>query len=602
MNSWWDTGSRFFAALAIAGAALPALAADPNKVFRYAFPVAETSLDPQKSSDLYSSLINSAMFDTPLKYDYLARPLKLKPNTLASMPEISADGMTYTLRVKPGIFFNDDPAFNGKKRELTAEDYVYTMKRLMDPKLAAPLLAEVEGYIVGSVEALARARTDNRLDYDAPIEGLKALDRYTWQVKLTQPFYNFIYNFSDCRASCAVAREVVERYGADVGGHPVGTGAYRIAFWKRSSKLVFEPSPNFREEYFDGEPAADDAEGQAILARMKGKRMPSIGRIEVYVIEETQPRWLSFLNAEMDMISNVPNEFANIAMPNNKLAPNLARRGVAMSQVPALDLYYAYFNMEDPVVGGYGPEKVALRRAITLAYNVKDEIAILRKNQAIPANTPYSPGVSGYDPAFRTTANEYSVPKAKALLDMFGYVDRDGDGYRENPDGTPLVVRHNSTPIAEDQQRDELWKRSLDDIGIRITFRKAKWPDLLKESIAGKLMMWQLGGAASAPDADTWLSSLYGPNIGTTNQARFKLPEYDRLYEKARVMPDGAERTRVYQAMAKLVVAYAPWKLNVHRILTDMWYPWIVGYRRPLVQNNNFWKYIDIDMEKKKGP
>jgi ABC-type transport system substrate-binding protein len=578
------------------------LAADPDKVFRYAFPIAETSLDPQKSSDLYSSLINSAMFDTPLKYDYLARPLKLKPNTLASMPEISADGLTYTLRVKPGIYFNDDPAFNGKKRELVAEDYVYTMKRLLDPKMAAPLLAEVEGYIVGSDEALAKARKDNRLDYDAPIEGLKALDRYTWQVKLTQPFYNFIYNFADCRASCAVAREVVERYAADIGGHPVGTGAYRIAFWKRSSKLVFEPNPNFREEYFDGEPAPDDAEGQAILAKLKGKRMPSIGRIEVNIIEETQPRWLSFLNGEMDLISIVPNEFANVATPNNKLAPNLARRGIMMSQVPALDLSFSYFNMEDPIVGGYAPEKVALRRAITLAYNVRDDIAILRKNQAIPANTPYSPGVSGYDPAFRTTANEYSVPKAKALLDMFGYVDRDGDGYRENPDGTPLVLKSNSTPTAVDQQQDELWKRSMDDIGIRITFRKAKWPDLLKESTAGKLMMWTLGGAASAPDADTWLSSLYGPNTGTTNRARFKLAEYDRLYEKARVMPDNEERTRVYQAMAKLVVAYAPWKLNVHRIYTDMWYPHVIGYRRPLVQNNNFWKYIDIDLEKKKGP
>ena len=589
------------AAAALAVTALPGFAADPEKVLRYAFPVAETSLDPHKVSDLYSSLIGNAIFDTPLKYDYLARPPKLKPNTLAAMPEISADGMTYTLRVRPGIYFDDDPAFGGRKRELTAEDYVYSMKRLFDPKLAAPLLSEVEGIIAGSDEALAKARKANRLDYDAPIEGLKVVDRYTWQVKLNQPFYVFIYNFADCRASCAVAREVVERYGSDIGAHPVGTNAYRVAFWKRSAKLAFEPNPNFREEYFDGEPAADDAGGQAILARMKGKRLPSIGRVEVSIIEETQPRWLSFLNNEMDLISIVPNEFANVATPNNKLAPNLARRGILMAQTPALDLYYAYFNMDDPIVGGYTPDKVALRRAISLAYNTRDDIAIIRKNQAIPANTPYSPGVAGYDPAFRTSANDYDVPKAKALLDMFGYVDRDGDGYREMPDGTPLVLKFNSTPIALDQQVDELWKRSMDDIGLKITFRKAKWPDLLKESRAGKLMMWQLGGAASAPDADTWLSSLYSPHIGTFNQARFKLAEYDRLYEKARLMPDSPERTKVYQAMAKLVVAYAPWKLNVHRIFTDMWHPWVVGYRRPLVQNNAFWKYVDIDLEKKKG-
>ncbi|MGZ5035810.1 MAG: ABC transporter substrate-binding protein [Usitatibacter sp.] len=586
-------------ALSLVLLAIPAPAADPAKVFRYAFPIAESSFDPQKVSDLYSNIVNGAMFDAPLKYDYLARPLKLKPNTLAAYPEITDGGRTYTMRVKPGIYFNDDPAFNGRKRELTAADYVYTMKRLFDPKLAAPLLAEVEGYLVGSDAILAKARKANKLDYDEPIEGLKALDRYTWQIRFNQPYYIFVYDLADCRVSCAVAREVVERYGDDIGSHPVGTGPYRLAFWKRSSKMVFEANPGFREEYFDGEPAPDDAEGQAILARQKGKRLPMIGRVEVAIIEESQPRWLAFQNEQMDFMFGVPPEFANIAMPNNKLAANLAHRGIQMKQVPSLDLTYAYFNMEDPLIGGYTPDKVALRRAISLSYKTQDEIAIIRKNQAIPANTPYSPGVAGYDPNFRTTANTYDVAKAKALLDMFGYVDRDGDGWRDMPDGSPLVIKYNSTPAAVDQQYDELWKRSLDDIGIRIEIRKAKWPDLLKESQNGKLMMWQLGGTASAPDADTWLSSLYGPNSGFKgNQARFRLPEYDRLYEKAHEMPDSPARTKLYQEMARLMVAYAPWKVNVHRILTDMWYPWVVGYRRPPVQSSSFWKYVDIDLEK----
>ena len=595
---------RPFPTLALAAALLataaPAKAVDPNKVFRYAFPVAETSLDPQKISDLYSNILNSAMFDAPLKYDYLARPLKLKPNTLASMPEISKDGLTYTLRVKPGIYFADDPVFKGQKRELVAEDYVYTIKRVMDPKLAAPLLSEIEGIILGSDEALAKARKSNKLDYDAPIEGLRALDRYTWQIRLTKPYYVFIYQLADCRVSCAVAREVVEHYGDDIGSHPVGTGPYRLANWKRSSKLVFEANPGFREEYFDGEPAADDAAGQAILATQKGKRLPLVGRVEVYIVEEVQPRWLAFLNEEHDLAFEVSPEFANVAMPNNRLAPNLQKRGIRMSQDPGLDLTFAYFNMDDPVVGGYTAEKVALRRAVSLAYNTKDEIAIIRKGQAVPAHTPYSPGVAGYDPNFRTSANEYNVAKARALLDMYGYLDRDGDGYREMPGGSPLVLQNASTPSARDQQIDELWKRSMDDVGLKMTFRKAKWPDLLKEAYAGKLMMWQLGGAASMPDADTWLTSLYGPNAGLKgNFARFRLDTYDRLYERARLMPDGPERTKLYQEMTRLVVAYAPWKVNTHRILTDMWYPWVIGYRRPAVQSNNFWKYLDMDLAKR---
>lgn len=585
------------AALLAAALAFPGLACgQAPKVLRYAFDVAETTADPQRVSDVYSMTVVSAIFETPLDYDYLARPLKLRPLTLESMPEISADGMTYTMRVKPGTYFDDDPAFGGNKRELTAHDYVYSLKRLMDPRLASPLTAEVEGVIAGSEEAIARARKANRFDYDAPMEGLRALDRYTWRIRLTKPYYTFIYNLADCRVSCAVAREVVERYGDDAGSHPVGTGPYRMAFWKRSSKMVFERNPNFREEHFHAEPAAGDVRGQEILAALKGRRLPMIDRIEAYVVEETQPRWLSFLNADFDLVFKVPEEYAYQAMPNNRIAPHLARKGIRMEQVAAMDLTYAFFNMEDPVVGGYEPEKVALRRAISLAYNTRDEIAIIRKGQAIPAETPYAPGVAGHDPDFRTNANEYDVPKAKALLDMFGYVDRDGDGYRERPDGSPLELKSNSTPTARDQQTDELWKRSMDDIGVRITFRKAKWPDLLKEANAGKLMMWQLGGSAAAPDADTWLQSLYSPNAGYKgNRSRFRHEGYDRLYERARVMPDGPERTKLYQEMARIVVAYAPLKINTHRILTDMWHPWVVGFRRPLMLGNHFWKYLDIE-------
>ncbi|HEX5129760.1 MAG TPA: ABC transporter substrate-binding protein, partial [Usitatibacter sp.] len=528
--------SRFRVAPAVAAllVALAPTASTAAKVLRHQLDVAETSADPHRISDIYSNMVVSAIFETPLEYDYLARPLKLKPQTLVALPEVATDGKTYTMRVKPGIYFNDDPAFDGKKRELTAHDYVYSIKRLMDPKNSSPLLSEIEGVLLDSEKVIAAARKANKFDYDAPYEGVKALDRYTWQVRMEKPNFTWIYNLADCRVTCAVAREVVEKYGDDVGAHPVGTGPYRIAFWKRSSKIVFEKNPNFHEEYFDAEPAPDDERGQEILRQMKGKRLPQIDRVELYVIEETQPRWLAFLNAELDLMYKVPDEYANQAMPNNELAPHLAKKGIRMEQVPALDITFNYFNMEDPVVGGYTPEKIALRRAIALGYKTQDEIAILRKGQAIPAVTPYSPGVAGWDPSFRTSLGEYNVPKAKALLDMFGYVDRDGDGYRELPDGSPLVLHANSSPTARDQQQDELWKRSMDDIGVRITFRKAKWPDLLKEAYLGKLQFWQLGGSASAPDADTWLTSLYGPNSGEKgNFARFRFPEYDPAKAKA---------------------------------------------------------------------
>ena len=585
---------RVLLALLLLAAAASTPAANAPKVLRYAFEIAETSFDPHKISDAYSNIVNQAMFESPLTYDYLARPLKLKPQTLVSMPEVSADGQTYTLRVKPGIYFADDPAFNGKRRELVAADYVYSMKRLLDPKVVASQQAEVEPFILGAEAAASAARKANKFDYDAPIEGLKVLDRYTFQVKLNRPLYIFIYQFADCRISCPVAREVAERYGDDLGSHPVGTGPWKLAFWKRSSKMVFERNPGYREERFEAQPNSDDALGQAIAAKFSGHRVPMIDRVEVSIIEETQPRWLAFLNGEMDLIFLVPEEFGYQAFPNSKVAPNLARRGIGMEQIPALDLTYNFFNMLDPVVGGYTPEKVALRRAISLSYKTKDEINIIRKGQAVAAEAPYSPGVAGYDPNFHTAAGEYDVPKAKALLDMFGYVDRDGDGFREMPDGSPLVINFSSTPTARDAQFDELWKRSLDDIGVRMNVIKAKWPDILKAARAGQVQFWQLGGSASMPDADTWLTSLWGPNI-EGNLAKFALPEYDRIYEKARVTPDSPERTKMYQDLTRLVVAYAPWKINTHRIRTDMWYRQLVGYRKSPMLTYNFWKYVDIE-------
>ena len=578
-------------------AAMPASAADPPKTLRYAFEIAETSFDPHKVSDVYSSIVNNAMFDAPLRYDYLARPPKLIPNTLVAMPDVSADLMTLTLNVKPGIYFADDPAFNGKQRELVADDYAYSLKRLLDPALSAPEIGELEDTLVGAQELLAKVRKTNKMDYDAPLAGLTVLDRYTLQIRLNKPKYVFLYLLAACNVSCAVAREVVEAYKQDLSAHPVGTGPYRLAEWKRSSKMVFVKNANFREEYFHAEPAADDIKGQEILARQKGRRLPIIDRVEVSVIEEMQPRLLAYLNGEQDLLWRLPEEFANQMIPNRDLSPSLKKRNMRFESVPAMDLTYAFFNMDDTVIGGYTPEKIALRRAINLAYKTHDEIAIIRKNQAIPAQSPYNPGVAGYDPNFRTIASEHDPGKAKALLDMYGYIDRDGDGYREMPDGSPLVLRYNSTPIDRDRQMDELWKRSMDEIGIRFVVRKAKWPDLLKEAYAGKLMMWQLGSSSSAPDAMFVLNDLYGPLAGVKgNLSNFKLAEFDRLYERAEVLPHGTERTKLFQDMARLVAAYAPWRINTHRVNTDIWYPQVVGFRRPQILTQNWWKYVDIDM------
>ena len=590
--------------LAAALAALPAAAAD--NTFRYAFEIAETSFDPVEISDTYSSYLVAHIFDPPLAYDYLARPSKLVPNTLIAMPEVSEGGTVYTLKVKPGIHFAEDPLFKGARRELTAEDYVYSLKRQFDPRKRSPNLYMLEGNIAGMDEVLARARRENRYDYDTVVEGLRTLDRYTFQIRLKQPNYNFLYYLAYCNVSCAVAREVVEHYGDKAGEHPVGTGPYRLTFWKRSSKMVFEANPGYREEYYDAQPNADDAEGQALLAQLKGRRLPMVSRVEVSVIEEPQPRYLAFVNSELDFLERLPADFANIVVPGDELAAHLKRRGIRMQRTPGMELTYSYFGMKDPVVGGYEPEKVALRRAIVMGSDVGKEIAIARKNQAIPAQSPIGPGALGYDPDFRSTATEHDPAKAKALLDMYGYVDCNGDGWRDLPRKAqdepcrPFQITYASAPAASQKPLDENWKKNMDEIGINMGFHKAKWPDLLKESKAGKLQMWGLAWSAPFPDADSFFVMLYGPNSGQANHSRFQNAQFDRLYEQAKRLPDGPERNAIYREMNRIFLVYAPWRLGVHRMITDLSQPWTLGYRRHPVMRS-FWKYISIDGEKRAG-
>lgn len=573
------------------------LAATPvtaqERVLRYAFLIAETGFDPGQINDLYSSIVLSHIFDAPLTYDYLARPVKVISNT-AEMPDVSADGLTWTLRVKPGIYFADDPAFKGAKRELTAADYVFSMKRHWDPKVKSPNLYLVDKKVPGMAALRAETEKTGRFDYDREVEGLRVLDRYTYQIRFTEPNPNFLYDLATCNLSCALAREVVEAYGDKIMQHPVGTNAYRLTDWRRSSRMVLERNPNYREHVYQPQPAEGDPVRQEIAAKLRGRRLPMIDRVEVYVIEENQPRFLAFLNAEHDLITSVPADFVNTTIPNGKLAPNLAARGIRIDRSTELDLAFVYFGMENPVVGGHEPQKVALRRAIALGYDIEASVLQVYRGQARRAQTTVPPGSLGANPKFVGPLAEYNPAKAKALLDTFGYVDRDGDGYRELPDGSKLVLELGSTPDGASKVGDEVWRRSMDAIGLRVEFKKAKWPELLRESRAGKLMMWGLGWTAGNPDADPFYQILYGPNKGQSNHSRFNHPEFNALFDQAKVMRDGPERDALFDQMNRIVSAYAPLRPIVHRIGTSLWHPWVSGYQRHPVMRE-FWKYLDLD-------
>jgi ABC-type transport system substrate-binding protein len=568
----------------------------PQKVLRYAFPIAETGFDPAQISDLYSRTVAANIFESPLTYDYLARPARIKPQTAVDLPEISEGGRRFVFRIRPGIFFANDPAFKGQRRELVAADYVYSVKRHYDPKHKSPNLFQLENAgILGLSELRKKVLAERTpFPYDTEVEGVRAIDRYSFELRLAKPAPRFHYTFADGAIMGAVAREVIEAYPDQSMAHPVGTGPFRLVDWRRSAKIVLERNPNYREDAYDEVPAAGDAAGQAIAARLSGRKLPLVDRVEVSIIEETQPRWLAFLNAEHDMIERLPSEFVSIAAPNGKLAPNMVKRGVQMERVPLVDATFFFFNMEHPVVGGYTPDKVALRRALALAYDVPREITAVRRGQAIPAQAMIAPMLSGYDSRLKTEMSDVDVPRARALLDEYGYVDRDGDGWRDQPDGTPLVLEYASQPDQLSRQLQEVVRKSFDSVNVRVEFRLAKWPEQLKQSRAGKLMMWGVAWGGVNPDGQYYLDLLYGPNKGQANHSRFDLPAFNALYEQLAVMPDGPEREALMRQAKLLAVAYMPYKVTGHRIATDLMHAPLQGYRRhPFMRD--WWRYVDVE-------
>ncbi len=571
--------------------------ADPDKVLHVAFVAPETGFDPQAANDLYSNYVNREIFDSLYHYDYLARPFKVIPNTAAALPEISADGLTWTIKLRPGIYFADDPVFKGQKHELTAADYVYSWKRLLDPKLRSNNAQIFDDRLVGAKTAIEAARTSGKFDYDAPLEGVQAVDRYTIRLKFNFPAYDLLGDLTSA-ATGAVAREVILAYG-DPGGwdmeHPVGTGPYYLKSWRRGQQIVLEANPNFRMVRF---PDSAQPEDRALLAKMRGKRLPVIPRIEINIIEESNPRLLAFEKGELDY-TVVPTDLVPKVLSGDRLKPGYVARGIVLGRGVQPSVVYTYFNMEDPVVGGYTPEKIALRRAISMAYNNNDEIHVIRLDQAEPATQPIPPNVIGYDPNFKGDTS-YDVAGAKALLDRFGYLARHGDGWRDLPDGKPLKLVLASDPSAIYRQFDELWKRSMDAVGIRIEFTKQKFPDTLKAALASQLQMWSLANTATNDNGSTFLDLLYGPHKGTSNLSRFDLSEFNALYDQAKRLPNGPERTQLYRRMSALVIAYAPWKLHTYRIENIVVQPWVLGYKYNTF-DTHAWMYYDIDVERRKA-
>jgi ABC-type transport system substrate-binding protein len=571
---------------------LPALSAQSAqsaepKVLHMFLSTSEAGLDPAVGSDLASLSLLENLFDPLLRYDYVARPVKLQGNTASGLPTVEDGGRSYTFRLRPGIYFSPDPAFKGAKREVTAQDYVYSFKRLYDPALHSPFGYIFDGKLVGD-EALK-----NHFSYATEIPGLQAIDRYTLRIRLKEPDNNFLF-YMAMPAASVVAREVMEAYPGQAGNHPVGTGPFMIGDWKHSDRIVLLANPASSAVFHASLGADNNAGDQALAAALEGQRLPRVDRVEVKIAEEFQGRMLGFLNGEYDYMEQVPESMTDMVIQDGKLKPELTARGMQLYRFPVLQTYYMWMNMQDPVVGGYTKDKIALRRAISLSYNNAEDIVLLKKGFAMKADSPLPAGVLGYDPAYRSPV-PYDPALANALLDRYGYGKRDADGFRRRPDGAPLTLVMSSEATVSGRLRDELWRKCLNAIGLRVVFKSDKKTEIIKASRLGKVQMFESNWVADFPDGDNFYQLLYGPNAGRANYARFNLPAYDERYERARALQDGPERQKLYFEMNQLIHAYNPWVLLTHVLSADIRQPWLKNYKRHPVEFTQ-WRYLDVDV------
>ncbi len=562
---------------------------DPNKVFRYSFPVAETGFDPARIHDLYSSEVINAMFENLVTYDYLARPPKLVPGVAEAMPEISNEGKTYTIKLKKGVYFAPDDAFKGKKRELVAEDVVYSLKRHMDPKLKPVWKFLLEGKIIGLDEVSKEADKTRKFDYDKPVEGLKALDKYTVQIKLMATDHNLNYILAHT-PMVMVAREVIEAAGDDTNARPVGTGPYKLAKWARGSKIELESNPNYRGFVWDFK--SDDPEDQPLIKAMKGKTMPQIGKIEYSIITEDQPAMLAFKSKNTD-VWRVRPSVADQMLDGPTLRADMKAAGVRLQRETEPEVTYHYINMQDPIFGGLEKHKVALRRAIWMAWDVTEQIRVVRKGQSIPANFMIPPGLAGHNGAYKEGNVKFDPDFANKLLDRYGY-KKGADGFRAQPNGEPLVLRYTGEPTDLGRSYAELFQKGLKQMSINMAFEPMPFAEALKKEKECKLQMRGAAWIADYPDGDNFMMLLYGPNTGESNNACFKHPEYDKLYEQSRKLPNGPERDKLYADLQRLMEVYAPWRLDDTRMQNFVNHSNVVGYKKHPIYHGGY-HYFDIE-------
>ena len=534
--------------------------------------------DPVTSADVSSAHAVYKVFEGLYEYQYLTRPYTVRPNLAAAMPEVSLDGLTYTFRLKQGVRFADDPCFpSGKGRELTAEDFVYSWKRVADVKTKSNCFWIFEDRIAG-INDYHAASMKRRVSYDEPVVGLQALDRYTVRVQLTQPYPQLIWVLT-MSYTFVVPRESVEKYGAEFLNHPVGTGPYIVGDWRfRNYGITYVRNPNWRGDTYptSGEPG-DKEKG---LLADAGKSIPFIDEIRQFVISDSSTEWLMFLSGRLAQSGIARDNFNAVITGQKDLTPELQRRGIRLQKAPQLWTTYLGFNMEDPVVGmtnnpAINEQHRQLRQALCHVIDLTKWCEFYNDRQ-MPANSPIPPGMAGHD-AHQPLPYPFDLDKARRLLTAAGYP---GGIDPQTHHRLQLTLELGNASEPEERQSVDLLASFFANVGIELRPSYNNWPEFLKKMERRQHQMFRLGWVADYPDAENYLQLFYTKSMSPgPNHTNYSSPQFDEIFERARQMQDGPERTALYRQCVDIVTADCPWVLLTYPLAFGLQQPWFQNYK-----------------------
>ncbi|MBN2164096.1 MAG: ABC transporter substrate-binding protein [Pontiellaceae bacterium] len=557
-------------------------------------------LDPVKAGSVSGALAISHVYEGLLQYDYLARPYKVVPMLAEAMPEISEDGLTYTFKIRKGIYFADDPCFpDGKGRELKAADFVYSIKRLADVKNSSTGFWTV-GRIKGINEFAAASESAGPTDYNLDVEGLRALDDYTLQIKLADAYPQFLYVLT-MQYAFVVPREAVEYYKKDFVNHPVGTGPYVLVDWRRNSRIEYARNPKWEES---GRVKTYPSEGtkeqrERGLLKDAGKRLPMIDRVVQFVVQDQATAWMMFLSGELDSSVISRDNWDAVITGNKELNEALTSRGIELVSSPALDIRYIGFNMDDPIVGySRDPEQnernKKLRQALSCAYNF-DQMNEFMNYRLYEATGPIPKPMAGYSE--QSSPYAFDLEKARKLLAEAGYPE----GIDPQTGRRLKLTMEVGSADDNSRQRMQLIVDMFDKINVVLEVSYNNWPAFLEKIHRRQEQVFELGWTADYPDAENFLQLFYGQNGSPgPNNANYRNAEFDALYETVRVMQDSPERTAMYEELAGMVVNDCPWIFQFQPMAFALVHGWVKNYEPhdfPYGMN----VYRDLDIEQRKA-